>query len=150
EVMRFAVSGSHRTGKTTLIAAFLGRRPEYVHEPEAFETLADEIELLDGGVPTPEGLRALLDYTIAVLDSRASQADVVFERSPVDYLAYAAASRAAWPAASQGDFQKACVPLVRASLRRLELIAYVPLPPKGAVRLDADESPRFRKRVDER
>jgi hypothetical protein len=44
--MRFAVSGSHGTGKRTLIAAFLDRRPGYLHEPEASETLADEIELV--------------------------------------------------------------------------------------------------------
>jgi hypothetical protein len=105
---------------------------------------------LDGGVPTPEGLRALLDYTVSALESRADAAHVVFERSPVDYLAYAAASGEAWPAASRGEFLRACAPLVRASLPRLQLIAYVPLPPKGSVRLDADESPGFRKRVDER
>jgi hypothetical protein len=148
--VRIAVSGSHRTGKSTLITAFLDGRPEYLHEPEAFETLADEIELLEGGVPAPDGLRALLDYTVSALESRADDANVVFERSPMDYLAYAAASGEAWPAASRGEFLRACAPLVRASLPRLQLIAYVPLPPKGSVRLDAGESPRFRKRVDER
>jgi hypothetical protein len=148
--MRFAVSGSHGSGKSTLIAAFLDRRPGYLHEPEAFETLADEVELLEGDGPTPDSLRALLEYTVAALESRAREADIVFDRSPVDYLAYAAASRGAWPAASRSDFVRACVPRVRASLSRLEMIAYVPLLPKGAVRLDADESPRFRKRVDER
>ena len=59
--MRLAVSGSHGTGKSTLIAAFLAKRPEYVHEPAAFETLGHDGELGESGAPTVDGLRALLE-----------------------------------------------------------------------------------------
>jgi hypothetical protein len=38
--VRVAVSGSHSVGKSTLIAAFLSRHPEYAHEPEAPEFAA--------------------------------------------------------------------------------------------------------------
>ena len=61
--MRVAVSGSHSVGKSTLIAAFLSRHPEYAHEPEAFEVLADDVELTESGAPTPDGLLLLLNYT---------------------------------------------------------------------------------------
>ena len=49
--MRIAVSGSHSVGKSTLIAGFLSRHPEYAHEPEAFEVLADDVELARSPVP---------------------------------------------------------------------------------------------------
>ncbi len=85
--MRVAVSGSHGTGKSTLIAAFLEEHPAYVHEPEAFESLADGIELTPSEGPTPEGLHALLEHTIATVCLHKPGALVVLERSPVDYLA---------------------------------------------------------------
>src|SRR5262245_25255481 len=94
--MRLAVSGSHGTGKSTLIAAFLERCPQYVLEPEAFETVGDDVDLSDSGGPTSEGLRVLLEHTARAMARYPPGAHVVHERSPVDYLAYAAASRRAW------------------------------------------------------
>ena len=143
--MRIAVSGSHATGKSTLLAAFLLRRPEYVHEPEAYETLADDIDLTSGG-PSPEGLRSLLDFTVAEVANRPAGACVIFERSPVDYLAYAAACRKAWSAPEAAAFLHSALPVVRESVRHLDLI--VLLSASGAGRPDEDE--RFRRRVDER
>src|SRR5687768_2799263 len=110
--MRIAVSGAHATGKSTLIAGFLARRPDYKHEPEAYETLADDIDLTEDGGPTPEGLDALLRHTVATLATFAPDEDVIIERSPVDYLAYAAASRRRWPS-DVAAFLDASVPAVR-------------------------------------
>jgi hypothetical protein len=91
--MRVAVSGAHRTGKSTLIAAFLAQRPQYAHEPEAYEDLADDIALLAFEGPDIEGLAALLVHTVSTIGGHGPGAAVIFERSPVDYLAYAAATR---------------------------------------------------------
>ena len=145
--MRVAVSGTHGVGKSTLIAAFLSRHPEYAHEPEAFEALADDIDLTESGTPTPDGLRILLEYTVSVLQGRSAQVDVVFERSPIDYLAYAAASGSAW---SQGDKQRflaAHSPVVRTSIRDLDLVAYLPLSAASPGRRRGEDG-RFRRRVD--
>ncbi|HEX6739814.1 MAG TPA: hypothetical protein VF310_16160, partial [Vicinamibacteria bacterium] len=81
--MRVAVSGSHSTGKSTLIAAFLAERPEYVHEPEAYEELADDIALLASEGPDIEGLTALLLHTVSTVGRHGPGSDVIFERSPV-------------------------------------------------------------------
>jgi AAA domain-containing protein len=148
--MRIAVSGSHSTGKSTLIAAFLDKCPEYRHEPEAFETLGDDVELTEAGEPTPEGLQALLEYTAAGVRGHAPGSCVVFERSPVDYLAYAAASRTSRWRSQINDFLSVHVPVVRAALEHLDLIAYVPVSATGPVRARPGENARFRSRVDER
>ena len=145
--MRVAVSGSHSVGKSTLIAAFLRRHPEYAHEPEAFEVLADDIELTQSGAPTPDGLLLLLNYTLAAVQSRAPQPHVVFERSPVDYLAYAAASARAWQPGETQRFLRTQKPVIRASMRHLDLVAYLPLPTAGPVRRRG-ENRAFRRRVD--
>jgi hypothetical protein len=147
--MRLAVSGSHSTGKSTLIAAFLDRCPGYRHEPEAFETLGDDVELTESGEPTPEGLQALLRYTLSSTVGHAAGACVVFERSPVDYLAYAAASRNREWRGRIRSFLSAHVPLVRAAVEQLDIIAYLPIGVTGPVRLRPGENARFRGRVDE-
>jgi hypothetical protein len=144
------VSGSHSTGKSTLIAAFVELRPEYLYEPEAYETLADDIALASSEGPSPDGLKTLLDYTISAISSHASDACVVFERSPVDYLAYAAACRSAWSSPSSREFIAAAVPAVRRSLRHLDVIALLPVFDAGPIRARPDEDKRFRKRVDDR
>jgi hypothetical protein len=146
--MRVAVSGSHGTGKSTLIAAFLERRPEYTHEPEAFEALADDIDLTASEGPTPEGLRALLEYTVSAVSAHAPGSCVIFERSPVDYVAYAAASRRSWPASSIRRFLDDQVPTVRASVRHLDLIAFLPVSASGPGPREGEDA-RFRRRVDE-
>jgi hypothetical protein len=145
--MRVAVSGSHGTGKTTLIGRFLQRCPDFAHEPEAYETIGDDVDLTDAGVPTPDGLRSLLEYTIAALEGRAAGTRVVFERSPADYLAYAAASRGAWRSHEIQEFIATWAPLVRASMRQLDLVAYLPLSAAGAGPRRG-ENEGFRRRVD--
>jgi hypothetical protein len=147
--MRIAISGSHATGKSTLIAAFLERHPEYRHEPEAYELLADDVQLAsDGEGPTPEGLDALLRHTLAGLAVLEPGTDVIVERSPVDYIAYAAASGRSWSQSVVAAFLQANVPLVRRALGRLDLIALLPV--SRAIEGRPDEDARFRKRVDER
>jgi len=145
--LRLAVSGSHSTGKSTLIAAFLAECPGYQHEPEAFESLADDIELTTSEGPTPDGLQALLEQTMLALSQYPPGALVVFERCPVDYLAYAAASRS-WAKASVASFLERFVSQVRRSLRSLDLIALVPVSVTGP-QARGGEDPRFRQRVDE-
>ena len=145
--MRVAVSGSHGVGKSTLIAAFLDRHPEYAHEPEAFEVLADDIDLTESGAPTSDGLRALLEFTVSALDGRSAQANVVFERSPIDYLAYAAASGGAWPQGEKRRFLATHSPIVRSSIRHLDLVAYLPLSAMGPRQRRGEDRP-FRQRVD--
>jgi hypothetical protein len=144
--MRLAISGSHGTGKSTLVAAFLERCPDYRHEPEAFETVGDEVDVTSEG-PTPVGLERLLEHTLVVVSGYPAGASVVFERSPVDYLAYAAASKE-WPAGAAEGFLEAFVPRVRAAIRSLDLIALLPLPGAGSLDERPGEDRRFRKRVD--
>ncbi len=146
--MRLAVSGTHGTGKSTLIAQFLERFPDYTHEPEAFETLGDDVELTDSGAPTAESLRRLLSYTVATVRAASSRLNVIFERSPADYLAYAAASRGAWGAEEVRDFIRGHTADVRSAMRQLDVVAYVPRSSEVAAR--PGEDARFRRRVDDK
>ena len=145
--MRIAISGSHGTGKSTLIEAFLKRRPDYAHEPEAFESLADDVDLTFEEGPTEEGMALLLRHAIDSVARRRRDESVVFERSPVDYIAYAAASERTWSKAGVSRFLAEYAPVVRASIEDLDLIALISVDSKGPG-ARAGEDPRFRRRVD--
>jgi hypothetical protein len=146
--VRVAASGSQGTGKSTLIASFLERRPGYASEPEAFETLADDIDVTPGKGPSVEGLRALLEFTLGAVSAYAPGACVIHERSPVDYLAYAVA-RGGGRTGSRARFLATHVPLVRDALRYLDLIVLLPVSASGPIEAREGDDVRFRKRVDE-
>ena len=146
--MRVAVSGSHGTGKSTLIASFLERRPDYASEPEAFETLGDDIDVTPGKGPSLEGLGALLAFTLGTVSAHSPGARVIHERSPVDYLAYAAA-RGGSRTGRAARFLATHVPLVRDALRHLDLIVLLPVSASGPIEAREGNDVRFRKRVDE-
>ena len=146
--MRIAVSGSHSTGKSTLIASFVAQNPQYIYEPEAYEMLADEIVLTSSEGPDSEGLAALLEYTVAVLTNHRRGASVIFERSSVDYLAYAAATES-MAASERADFLSAHMPTVRDSVYRLDLIVLLPVSTSGYVEARPGENESFRNRVDD-
>jgi hypothetical protein len=145
--LRIAISGSHGSGKSTLIAAFLEKHPSYAHEPEAFETLADDIELTPSEGPTPEGLALLLEDSIETVGLHEPGAMTLFERCPVDYLAYASASARSWPSESIQSFLDAAIPRVRDAIRNLDAIAFLPGTSRG-IQSRPGDNPRFRKRVD--
>ena len=146
--MRVAVTGSHSTGKSSLIAAFIAKRPQYVYEPEAYEVLADDITLMSSEGPDPEGLKALLEYTASVLANHGRGASLIFERSPVDYLAYAAATRS-MTSSERAEFMRAHAPTVRDSICNLDMIVLLPVSTKGPIASRPGENQRFRKRVDD-
>ena len=81
--MRIAVSGAHRCGKSTLIARLAETLERYsvVAEPYA--------QLEEGGYafahpPSADDYVAQLECTL----EPNTKADVIFDRSPLDFLAY--------------------------------------------------------------
>jgi predicted ATPase len=142
---RVAVSGAHSTGKSTLIASFLAERPDFAHEPEAFELLADDVDLTDTEGPTSEGLTLLLRHSVETVGRHPVGKSVVFERSPVDYLAYAAASVRSWSRAERSAFLSEHAADVREALRHIDLVVLLPV---ARVPGRAFENAGFRRRVD--
>ena len=86
--MRIAVSGSHCSGKTTLVEAFLAKHPEYVHEPEPYEWLSDF-----SSEPSAADFWQQLELSVERLSSHSPGSNVIAERSPLDFVAYLEALR---------------------------------------------------------
>ena len=124
--MRIAIAGTHRNGKTTLAEAIARALPDYEVVPEPYEQLLEQGEdFLDHYAP--ETFIRQLEHQVSCL-SRCGPGDkIVFDRSPLDFMAYLAASdgTAGWESIGLDVLEVAAV-----GLQYLDLIAWVPLSEK--------------------
>ena len=136
--MRIAFSGTHRTGKTTLVEAVARHLPRYQVCDEPYRELEDEgYELSDP--PAVEDFEHQLRRSIATLV--AAPADVLLDRCPLDFVAYLES----WDDFDLDDW----IDALRDSVGRLGLIVVVPIERPDRVVVPSDEV-RLRRLVDQR
>jgi predicted ATPase len=106
--MRIAISGSHATGKSTLILELARRFPELTAIDESSYLLAEQGHAFSDP-PTIEDFELLFDHSIATLTAAHSES-VIFDRTPADYLAYIAALNKGMPRPDLVDPQSPHLP----------------------------------------
>jgi len=144
--MRIAVLGTHGSGKSTLIEGFVAQRPRYAREDEPYWTLVQNGIPFAAGATLPD-LEEQLAASCETILARAGEADVIFERCPLDLVAYlevvGAGQGLEWEPTGRllGRMERA--------LAAIDLLAFLPLstPDEIDVRI---ELPRLRARVDRR
>ncbi|HET6979143.1 MAG TPA: AAA family ATPase [Pyrinomonadaceae bacterium] len=134
--MRIAVSGTHGVGKSTLIDEFLRRHPEFVYEPEPYTVLVEDFGEEFGAEPCVEDFRRQLEFNLERLGQHTADENVIYERCPLDFLAYIAAL-------DQQTAEK-LVETVKEVMQQLEVVVYLPL----AEANKADEFPKLQRAVD--
>jgi predicted ATPase len=83
--MRIAFSGTHRAGKSTLLEAVAAQVPGYRVVDEPYHQLEEEgYELADP--PSVEDFTQQLRFSIVSIVE--GSADVLFDRCPLDFVAY--------------------------------------------------------------
>src|SRR6185369_1282201 len=117
--MRIAVSGTHGVGKSTLIDEFLRRHPEFVHEPEPYAVMVEDLGEEFSDEPNVEDFRRQLEFNIDRLREHAPGEKVIYERCPIDFLAYI-------DALEPGSVEPLPGPVAKA-MQNLDLIVYLPL-----------------------
>lgn len=140
--MRLAISGTHGSGKTTLAEDFLAAHPGYRHVPEPYEALI-EAGAVFSDPPTIADFAEQLEASIAVLHEHAGEGDVVFERCPLDFLAYIAVLERR--SGAPGFDVDASRDEIAEALAALDLIVFLPLPADGTM---AAELPKLQRAVD--
>jgi AAA domain len=129
--MRIAVSGTHATGKSTLIAAFVRRNRQYAVEPEAYEALSDLFGEGFAADPCAEDFFRQLEYQVGRLGVYAAGNKVVFERSPADYVAYLRALETLGRPTADAVLTERAIEMARDVMERLDLILYLPASGRG-------------------
>ena len=84
--MRIAITGTHGSGKTTLIADFVAANPGYESIAEPYWLLVQQGTVFADG-PTIADLEEQLAQSCTLILA-ATQDDVVFDRCPLDFIAY--------------------------------------------------------------
>lgn len=139
--MRIAVSGAHRTGKTTLVEELARALPAYAAVEEPYHQLEEEGHEF-AEMPSLEDFESQLERSIECLVD--SEPNTIFDRCPADILAYLITHEDA-----DGFDVERWLPRVGKVMRRLDLIVFVPVEyPDRIVVSDAMER-RLRRAVDE-
>lgn len=135
-----AFSGTHRTGKTTLVEAISGILPAYEVVEEPYRVLEEEgHEFADP--PSVEDFELQLRTSIESL--AAAPADALLDRCPLDFIAYLQALHE--------DFDiDGWLDDIRDSIAMLDLIVVVPIETPDRISVAVHEDRRLRRRVDQR
>lgn len=133
--MRIAVSGTHDVGKSTLIDEFLRLHSEFVHEPEPYTVLVEDYGEEFSAEPCVEDFLRQLEFNLERLGQHAAGEKVIYERCPLDFLAYLSALDA--------NVSEALVKRISDAVQQLDLIVYLPLQSD-----DAREYPKLRRAMD--
>ena len=134
--MRVGISGTHGTGKTTLAQALCAHLPGHVTADEPYYQLEEEGHEF-ALPPSLEDYRALLARSVRILNSPPLLPAVIFDRTPLDFLAYLAATGA-------NPADEASAEALRPALESLDLLAITPITPQTEQFLPAAEMPRLR------
>jgi predicted ATPase len=140
--MRIAVSGTHRAGKSTLVEQLANHLPRHVVVEEPYHLMVEDGYEF-GHPPSLEDFEAQLERSLQELGEK--RANVLFDRCPLDLLAYANVH-----ADAEGFELDEWLPRVRAALETLDLIVLVSLEPERIPFDPAeDDDEELRNAVDE-
>lgn len=138
--MKIAVSGSHGVGKSTLLAELRQTLPQFTFVDEAYLHLLAEGHDF-AATPSVDDIEAQLERSISLVSSHV-ESNVVFERCPIDHLAYLAALKVDrevltyWIEASSG------------AVSAIDGIIFVGIEQRDRIHVLSDELPKLRKKVD--
>lgn len=148
--MRIAVSGSHCSGKTTLIDEFLRAHPDFAHEPEPYTTLVEDYGEEFSSEPCADDFYRHLEFNIDRLRHYPPGERVIYERSPVDFLAYILALKDLNRDDVNAGLVDAALGIVLDGMRDLDLIVLLPLDDADGIEMPDSEDPELRTAVDMR
>jgi len=137
--MRIGISGAHGTGKTTLAEDLCVHLAGHVPVDEPYFLLEEEGYEFEFP-PSLDDYRAQLRRSLRVLRSSAPR--VVFDRTPLDFLAYLAALGA-------GIEDEADPSALRSALASLDLLVVTPVTPETEWVLPRPDMPRLRETVND-
>ena len=139
--MRIAISGSHSLGKSTIVNDWMAQHPGFLREEEPYRALGlygpYEILFRDASTKLHNGIQ--LFYNISRIHRYGNFTDdVIFDRAPVDYLAYSQYTANQGSTDIDAAFVESMVPAVRESLDHLDILAFVPRSEDWPVAMEDD------------
>ena len=135
--MRIAISGTHFSGKSSLVSALVRAMPGYVGVEEAYFFLEDEGYLFSDP-PVFEDYKELFIRSKELMEEKGK--NTIFDRTPLDYLAYAMAV-----GKGREDFES----WFEGWEMSADLVIFLPIEGRDRIPVPPSEDLRLRQRVDE-
>ena len=146
--MRIAISGTHCMGKTTFIENFLKIYPEYVYEEEPYYQLQEKHGIEFSGDPVLEDFIEQMTHSLEQLDFYADQANVIFERCPIDFVAYSMYLVHQEGMTIEDTRVSEMFPEIKEALENLDLIIFLPMTKEHPIICPESEDEIYRKTID--
>jgi len=129
--MLIVVSGTHASGKSTLISDFALRHPD-------FTVLPDPFELIDESWDGPAAGMFAAQLRVSAHRLQPKGANVIAERGPLDFLAYLVALEELGAPSSPGLLERSAA-ITADALRHVDLLVVLPLEAEDPIEVSADE-----------
>lgn len=137
--MKIAFTGAHHVGKTTLAEKIHALAPEFIFIAEPYQELLEEGHLFSE-TPNPEDLSMQLERALENVEI--DELDVLFDRSPLDLLAYIHVTGGA--EASRKHYLQ-----VKEAMDEIDLLVFVPIEKPDIIGCPESEFPKLRKQVND-
>jgi len=120
--MRIAFSGAANTGKSTLLKSFLYTWKNYNTPEKTYRDVIKEKKLSHSSKSNTETQTAILDFMLDQVQGTDKEANVVYDRCPLDALAYTIWCHEKGVEGFDNKFVQNQITLVRESMRFLDII----------------------------
>jgi hypothetical protein len=137
--MRIAISGTACQGKTTLIKDFLREWDMYSTPAKTYRDYLTENNLPHSKETTKDTQWDVLNFMVDSLQQYSKGDKVIFDRCPLDNMVYSLWAYEKSINDIDDDFIKKCIPVVRESLRFLDVIFFVPITKAAPIQIEEDE-----------
>lgn len=138
--MRIAISGTHSQGKSTFVHDWIQRNHHYIREEEPFRALHQEgydIRFRQESTRLHNGIQ--MYYNISrLMNYQQESYCVIFDRCPVDYIAYSKYTANHQTTDIDDEFVKSLAARVRNSLQQLDLIIFLPITDHWPIAMEDD------------
>lgn len=141
--VKIAISGTHGSGKSTLVEDFLDSHKNFIHEPEPYEWLDDA-----AAEPGVDEFLQQFEISIERIGSHSKDANVIFERSPLDFIAYIEALYDLGRAGRDCALLDSMGERAADALAQLDVLVILPL--DGRIDIHESEDLELREAMDER
>ena len=150
--MRIAISGTACQGKTTLLKDFLEQWPSYKTTKKTYRDIIKDNTLEHSSKTNKKTQWEILNFMIEELQKTRKGDKIIFDRCPLDNLVYSMWSEEKKNSDIDEKFIKKCIPLVRESLRYLDIIFFTPITKVSSIELEEDDlrdtNPQYIEEID--
>lgn len=133
--MRIAICGTACQGKTTLINDMIKTWPMYKKSTESYRKVIKEEKLKINKEVNQDGQWKIMNCLIDDLQKTEKGDKILFDRSPLDSLVYSLWSNGKGSSDIDDEFIKKCIPLVRESMKFLDIIFFIPITKAAPVKI---------------